>query len=97
MIHHNVMLTLTTDATTEQKNAIVSGLLGLPAVIEGLEEIDVHSDLGLVEGNASIFFRMSFANESSWRGYSAHPAHVALASEHIKPVLVSKSALQFAG
>ncbi|ALE91260.1 hypothetical protein AOC05_00955 [Arthrobacter alpinus] len=97
MIHHNVMLTLTNDATTEQQNAIVNGLLALSGVIEGLKEIDVHADLGLAEGNASVFFRMSFNDESSWRAYSAHPAHVALATEHIKPFLVSKSALQFAG
>lgn len=95
MIHHNVMLTLKDDATPEQCDAIANGLQTLPSVIEGLTEINVHSDLGLAEGNASLFFRMSFEDEISWRAYSAHPAHVALATEHIKPALASKTALQF--
>lgn len=97
MIQHNVMLTLKDDATPEQRDAIVNGLRTLPTLIEGVKEIDVHADHGLAEGNASVFFRMSFENEDSWRAYSAHPAHVALANEHIKPVLASKTALQFVG
>lgn len=97
MIYHNVMLTLKENATAEQRDAIVDGLRDLPALIEGVKEIDVHVDLGLAEGNASVFFRMSFDDEDSWRAYSAHAAHVALANEHIKPVLGSKTTIQFAG
>jgi hypothetical protein len=95
MLHHNVMLTLIDSATPEQRDAIVDGLRALPGAIPGLERVDARVDADLTSGNAAILFRMSFQNEESWRAYSAHPAHVELAQQHIKPILASKAALQY--
>jgi hypothetical protein len=95
MLQHNVMLTLVASATTEQRESIVAGLRALPDRIRGLEAIDVRIDAGLADGNAGIFFRMTFRDEESWRAYTPHDAHLTLATEHILPVLASKTALQY--
>lgn len=95
MLQHTVMLSLVDTASTDQRDAIVDGLRALPGQIPGLEQIDVHVDAGLAEGNAMILFRMTFVDEAAWRSYTPHPAHVALAQEHILPVLGVKTALQY--
>jgi hypothetical protein len=95
LLQHNVMLTLVDTATAEQRDAIVEGLRALPDQIPGLDAIDVRVDAGLTEGNAAIFFRMTFVDEESWRSYTPHDAHVMLAKDHILPVLSSKTAIQF--
>ncbi|WP_340539137.1 Dabb family protein [Nocardioides sp. GXZ039] len=94
MLHHHVMLTLAGSATSEQRDAIIDGLRALPDEIPGLESIEVSADAGLAEGNAHVYFHMTFRDEQSWREYTSHPAHVALAQEHIRPVLEAKTAIQ---
>jgi hypothetical protein len=96
LLHHTVMLRLVDGATDQQCSAIVEGLRALPGVVPGLREIDVRTDLGLAEGNAHIFFHMVFEDETSWRRYTPHQAHVELAQNWILPVLASKTAVQFA-
>lgn len=95
MLLHNVMLTLVESATIEQRDSIVAGLRALPGQVPGLEKIEVRTDAGLAEGNAGIYFRMTFRDEESWRMYTPHEAHVNLARENILPVLDTKTALQF--
>lgn len=95
MLQHTVMLTLVDAASTDQRDAIVDGLRALPGQIPGLEEIDVRVDAGLAEGNTAVLFRMTFVDEDSWRAYTPHPAHLALAKDHILPVLGTKTALQY--
>ena len=38
---------------------------------------------------------MVFDSEDSWRAYGSHPAHVAVVTEHIKPVLAGKAMVQY--
>jgi hypothetical protein len=96
VIHHLVVLTLADTATAEDRTRIADGLAALEGVVPGLEAVTVHTDLGLAPDSADLAFSMRFADEASWRGYSAHPAHVALATEVIKPVVRAKVALQHA-
>ena len=95
MFNHHGHLTLSPDATDEQVEGIVTGLLGLPGQVDGLLEARVARDAGLAEGNASLRFHMVFDSVDSWRAYGSHPAHVAVVTEHIKPVLAGKAMVQY--
>ena len=95
MFNHVGHLTLSPDATDAQIEGIVAGLLGLPGQIDGLVEAQVARDAGLAEGNATVRFSMRFESVDAWRAYGAHPAHVALIADHIRPVLAGKAMLQF--
>ena len=95
MFHHHGHLTLSPDATDEQLEGILDALLGLPGQVDGLLEARVARDAGLAEGNASLRFHMVFDSVDSWRAYGSHPAHVAVVTEHIKPVLAGKAMVQF--
>ena len=94
MFRHHGHLTLTPEATDEQVEAIIAGLLALPGQVDGLLEARVARDAGLAEGNASVRFHMVFDTEDSWRSYGSHPAHVAVVTDHIKPVLAGKAMVQ---
>ncbi len=94
MLQHFVMLTLIENTSHTKREAIIAGLRELPQQVPGLTSIDVRSDAGLVPGGAQLLFQMSFIDEKSWREYTAHPAHEALANDHIRPNLVAKTALQ---
>lgn len=94
MITHIGILTLVDSATDEDRRAIAAGLLGLVGQINGLLRAQIGQDLGLKADNCDIIFFLTFESEGAWRNYSAHPAHQAVISERIVPVLVSKSFLQ---
>lgn len=95
MFNHVGHLTLSPDATDAQVEAILTGLLGLPGRVEGLVEAQAVRDAGLTAGNATLRFHMRFESEDAWRAYGSHPAHVAVVTEHIKPVLAAKAFVQY--
>jgi len=94
MFHHVGMLTLVDEATTADRAAIVDALRALPGRIPGLHRALVSIDAGLTEGNADLMFTMTFDSRESWEAYSSHPLHVAVITDHIKPVLASKTFVQ---
>ncbi|CAM3253597.1 Dabb family protein [Nocardioides dubius] len=95
MFNHVAHLTLLPDASHEQFEAIAEGLLALPPLIDGLVSAEVVRDAGLVAGNASLRFHLRFADRASWEGYKSHPAHVAVITERIAPVLADKVFVQY--
>ncbi|WP_144875917.1 Dabb family protein [Microbacterium sp. 1.5R] len=97
MVTHIGLLTLQETATDADRQAIGDGLLGLVGQIDGLEAVRVGTDLGLKDGNGDLLFQLDFASEDAWRAYAAHPAHQAVITQHIAPVLASKAFVQVDG
>ena len=95
MFNHVGHLTLVPEATDTQVEAILAGLLGLPGQVDGLVEAQVVRDAGLTPGNATLRFHMRFESEEAWRAYGKHPAHVAVITDHIGPVLAAKAFVQY--
>lgn len=95
MFNHVGHLTLTAEAGDARIEGILTGLLGLPGQVDGLVEARVVRDAGLVEGNATVRFHMRFESQAAWEGYKTHPAHVAVITDHIGPVLGSKAFVQY--
>lgn len=94
MFRHIGLLTLNDSATTTHRNGIAEALRALPGQIPGLERAEVGTDAGLTEGNADLMFTMTFDSRASWEAYRSHAAHVAVLTDHIKPVLASKTFVQ---
>lgn len=95
MFNHVGHLTLVPEATEAHIEAILGGLLGLPAQVDGLVEAQVVRDAGLVPGNANLRFQMRFESQAAWEAYKVHPAHVAVITDHIGPVLGAKAFVQY--
>jgi hypothetical protein len=96
MFTHVGMLTLGT-ATQDDVIRVAQGLAGLVGQVPGLQSVDTYVDAGLgVEANATLCFVARFLDEQAWRGYSGHPAHVALIEKEIAPQLISRTFVQAA-
>jgi hypothetical protein len=95
MLNHVGHLTLVPEATDAQVDAIISGLLGLPGQVDGLAEARAVRDAGLTPGNATLRFHMCFETIAAWQADKTHPAHVAVVTDHIGPVLASKAFVQY--
>ena len=90
--------TLTHTISKEEKEAIKAeikaGLEGLAGQIPGLLEIHVNIN-GLESSNADLMLDSTFTDEAALKGYSVHPAHVAVANGKVRPHTAIRSCLDF--
>ena len=86
------------DKAKEEKEAIKAeikaGLEGLAGQIPGLLEIHVNTN-GLESSNADLMLDSTFTDEAALKGYSVHPAHVAVANGKVRPHTAIRSCLDF--
>ena len=73
------------------KAGIKAGLEGLAGQIPGLVEIHVNIN-GLPSSNADLMLDTTFESAEALKGYSKHPAHVAVADSKVRPYYKSASA-----
>jgi hypothetical protein len=93
-LRHVVTLTFQDDTTTEQVDEIVGRLRALPDAIPELRSYVVGTDVGRSRGNASLAIVADFDSWDGFEAYRDHPAHVAVATEVIVPVLAGRGAVQ---
>lgn len=94
MLRHIVLLTWTEDATEEQKAAVAAGLAELPGRIPELRRYEIGVDAGLGKGNADLAVLAEFDDADGYAVYRDHPAHQAVITERILPILASRVAIQ---
>lgn len=88
MVRHVIIWVLKDEYTPEEKEAVKEGiregLEGLKGQIPGLVDIRVHTE-GLPSANCDLMLDSLFENEEALKGYSVHPAHVAVANGKVRP------------
>jgi Stress responsive A/B Barrel Domain len=94
-VRHVVTFVFRADATDDQIAAVTEGLEALPGVIPEIREYRVGRDLGLNEGNHQYAVVADFETEADYVVYRDHPAHLAVIAERIRPILVTRAAVQF--
>ncbi len=72
------------DQTEKIKAEIKEGLEGLKGKIPGLAEIRVNTE-PLASSNCDLMLDSLFESEEALKGYSVHPAHVAVADGKVRP------------
>ena len=78
----------------EIKKGIKEGLEGLSGKIPGLLEIHVYTE-GLPSSNADVMLDSTFESPEALKGYSTHPAHVAVADGKVRPFTKTRLCLDF--
>lgn len=76
------------------KAGIKAGLEGLAGQIPGLVEIHVNIN-GLPSSNADLMLDTTFESAEALKGYSKHPAHVAVADSKVRPYYKSRVCLDY--
>ena len=98
MVRHVIVWTLKDEYTGEEKEnikrGIKEGLESLKGVVPGLAEICVNTE-GLASSNGDLMLDSLFENEEALKGYSVHPAHVAVANGKVRPYTKTRSCFDF--
>ena len=98
MVRHMIIWTLKDEFSGEEKEKIKAGikegLEGLQGKIPGMVEIHVYTE-GLPSSNGELMLDSAFENEEALKGYSAHPLHVAVANEKVRPFTKTRSCFDF--
>jgi hypothetical protein len=95
MIRHVSLLTFVPQATSEQIEAAATALRALPPIIPELRDYRVGPDVGVDTGNATFVVIGDFDDADGYRTYRDHPEHIAVAKEHILPILAGRTAAQY--
>ena len=96
MVKHVIIWNLKEDLEDKAavKAGIKEGLEGLKGQIPGLIDIHVYTD-GLASSNGDVILDSSFESEEALKGYSVHPAHVAVANGKVRPFTVSRVCMDY--
>lgn len=98
MVKHIILWTLKEKISAEEKEkikvGIKEGLEGLAGQIPGLMEIHVQTEC-LPSSNVDVMLDTTFENAEALKGYSTHPAHVAVADGKVRPYTATRSCMDF--
>ncbi|MCG8588138.1 MAG: Dabb family protein [Proteobacteria bacterium] len=94
MIRHVVLLRFSPEADDQDVARLCRALSSLPASVPEIRRYRFGSDLGLADGNADFAIVADFDDADAWRRYADHPAHKAVITESIAPILADRSAAQ---
>ena len=95
MFRHVALFRFVPEATDEQKQAVVDGLRALPAQIPELLDYRVGPDAAVDAGNFDFAVVADFADAAAYRAYVVHPAHQAVATGSVRPILAERAAVQY--
>ena len=98
MTRHIILWKLKDELTAQQKQEVKAeikrGLEGLAGKIPGLVSIKVNTE-GLPSSNVDLMLDSSFESSEALKGYSVHPAHVAVADGKVRPFTAGRYCLDF--
>ena len=98
MVKHIILWQLRDELSPAEKAAakaaIKAGLEGLDGVVPGLLSIQVHTE-GLTSSTADLMLDSAFESADALKGYSVHPAHVAVADGCVRPNVKTRLCLDF--
>lgn len=98
MVKHIILWQLKDELSDAEKAAVKAGikegLEGLAGKIPGLVEIHVNAN-GLPSSNADVMLDTTFTDAASLKGYSTHPAHVAVADSKVRPYYKTRVCLDY--
>ena len=93
MVKHIILWQLKDELSAAEK-ADKTGLEGLAGQIPGLVEVHVNIN-GLPSSNADLMLDTTFTDAAALKGYSTHPAHVAVADGKVRPYTKTRVCLDF--
>ncbi|MBP5213428.1 MAG: Dabb family protein [Bacteroidales bacterium] len=99
MVKHIILWKLREELSEAEKETvkagIKAGLEGLKGQIPGLVDIRVNTGKRLESSNADVMLDSTFDSAESLKGYSKHPAHVAVADGKVRPYTSQRTCLDF--
>jgi hypothetical protein len=95
MIRHVVVLTWSQAADAQRRARAIEALRRLRQDVGGMTSLVVAEDAGLSDGNADIVLIADFPDVQAYYRYAQDPVHLAVLTEHVRPWLAARSAVQY--
>ncbi len=95
MIHHVAMFRFKEGTNAEQVDAATAALEALPSQIDALVNYKCGSDLGLMDGTWDFVVAADVANADDFLTYRDHPAHRAVVTDFMTPIIAEGARIQF--
>jgi Stress responsive A/B Barrel Domain len=96
VLRHVALFRWTAESTDEQRSAVAPALAELPGLIPELRDYRFGPDAGLAPGgNYDFAVVADLDSVDDYRAYSAHPAHVRVLTEVVRPIVADRAAVQF--
>ena len=99
MVRHVILWKLKAELQGAEKEAvkagIKAGLEGLAGQIPGLVSVRVYTDAVPRSSGADLMLDTAFESAEALKGYSVHPAHVAVADSRVRPYTQVRTCLDF--
>jgi hypothetical protein len=93
---HVVMFRWHDAADAAERQAVADALAGLPAQIPELLHYRFGPDVGLAADNWDFVVVAEFADQAGYEVYRDHPAHQAVITGCISPIVAQRAAVQMA-
>ena len=95
MFRHCVMLKFTTEATDEQKDSTLKGILDLPNHIDEIVSYSAGFNRGTRSDNYDLVAVGDFLSESDYAIYAEHAKHQEVISSLLAPIIQDRTAIQY--
>lgn len=99
MVKHIILWTLNPELSEEEKQKvkaeIKAGLEALKGVVPGLVDIKVIVDRRLDTSNCDILLDCTLESVEALQAYAAHPEHVRVADDKVRPYTVQRTCLDY--
>src|SRR5215472_12445752 len=95
MIRHTALFKWTTEATDEQKAAVLAELASLPPIVPSIRGFALGPDVGVATGNFDFAVTADFDDEAGFFAYRDDPVHREIVSRSVTPILAQRVAVQF--
>lgn len=94
MLRHIVLLRFDDTTTSAHLDDLVQALSELPGKVPSIRRYEVVRDAGLADDNAQVAVLAEFDDRDGFLAYRDHPDHVKVITDHIRPRLAGRTALQ---
>ena len=95
MVKHVILWQLKDELSDAEKAAVKAGIKeGLAGKVPGLVEVHVNIN-GLPSSTADLMLDTTFESAEALKGYSVHPAHVAVADGKVRPYTKARFCLDY--
>jgi len=95
MIRHVVVFTWQPGTTAAQVAALMDALAGLARAVPEIRSYTYGPDAGLTDGAGDFAVVADFDDAEGWRAYDRHPEHDRIRAEHIRPIMATRTVIQF--
>jgi hypothetical protein len=92
---HVVMFRWADDASPDQRAAAIDALRAFGREAADLGTVSVGTDGRLAEGNFDATVVVELADAEAYRRYATDPRHVAVLSDHVRPIVAQRVAVQY--